>query len=54
MLQLRKSAVGTKRPIPDVRYSAAIEGKADLARTLEKSTTREFHSVRLRDAAARG
>ena len=27
------SGNGTKRPIRDVRYSAAIKGKADLART---------------------
>jgi hypothetical protein len=25
--------IGTKRPIRNVRYSAAIEGEADLART---------------------
>jgi hypothetical protein len=27
--------IGTKRPIRNVRYSAAIEGKADLTRTCQ-------------------
>jgi hypothetical protein len=35
ILQLRRgdfcNNIGTKRPIRDVRYSAAIEGKTDLA-----------------------
>ena len=28
----RMTAIGTKRPIPHVRYSVAIEGQADMRR----------------------
>jgi hypothetical protein len=44
LLHLLTTGFGTKRPIWDVRSSAAIEGKADLASADMPKSTRLTHS----------